>query len=121
MNFRFYTNAISQASRRVASGIFILGLVLIGFGGYLVVIGQLQLGAGLFVFANLLHEFSNAGIKHPLTEEGVEQARTLALALSGLPIGQVYASPILRAVQTTQILSAALAVAYEVELFCTWA
>lgn len=34
-------------------------LVLIGFGGYLVVKGQLQLGAGLFVFANLLHEFAN--------------------------------------------------------------
>ena len=34
-------------------------LVLIGYGGYLVVRGQLQLGAGLFVFANLLHEFAN--------------------------------------------------------------
>lgn len=34
-------------------------LVLIGFGGYLVVQGQMSLGAGLFVFANLLHEFAN--------------------------------------------------------------
>jgi ATP-binding cassette subfamily B protein len=34
-------------------------LVLIGYGGYLVVAGRLQLGAGLFVFANLLHEFAN--------------------------------------------------------------
>lgn len=34
-------------------------LLLIGYGGYLVVRGQLQLGAGLFVFANLLHEFAN--------------------------------------------------------------
>ena len=34
-------------------------LVLIGYGGYLVMHGQLQLGAGLFVFANLLHEFAN--------------------------------------------------------------
>ena len=32
MNFRFYTNAISQASRGIAAGIFITGLVLIGFG-----------------------------------------------------------------------------------------
>ena len=32
MSFRFYTNAISQASRVVAAGIFITGLVLIGFG-----------------------------------------------------------------------------------------
>jgi len=32
MNFRFYTNAISQASRTAASVIFTVGLVLIGFG-----------------------------------------------------------------------------------------
>ncbi len=34
-------------------------LVLIGYGGMLVVRGELALGAGLFVFANLLHEFAN--------------------------------------------------------------
>lgn len=34
-------------------------LVLIGYGGILVVRGEVQLGAGLFVFANLLHEFAN--------------------------------------------------------------
>ena len=32
MSFRFYTNAISQVSRAVAAGIFILGLLLVGFG-----------------------------------------------------------------------------------------
>ena len=32
MSFRFYTNAISQASRNVAAGLFITGLLLIGFG-----------------------------------------------------------------------------------------
>ncbi|KPL20913.1 MAG: hypothetical protein AMJ75_10940 [Phycisphaerae bacterium SM1_79] len=32
MSFRFYTNAISRASRAVAAGIFVTGLVLIGFG-----------------------------------------------------------------------------------------
>jgi hypothetical protein len=32
MSFRFYTNVISQASRTIAAGIFIAGLVLIGFG-----------------------------------------------------------------------------------------
>jgi len=32
MSFRFYTNAISQASRTVAAGLFIVGMVLIGFG-----------------------------------------------------------------------------------------
>lgn len=34
-------------------------LVLIGYGGMLVIRGELALGAGLFVFANLLHEFAN--------------------------------------------------------------
>jgi len=32
MSFRFYANVISQASKTVAAGIFIVGLVLIGFG-----------------------------------------------------------------------------------------
>jgi ATP-binding cassette subfamily B protein len=34
-------------------------LVLIGYGGYLVIHNELPLGAGMFVFANLLHEFAN--------------------------------------------------------------
>jgi ATP-binding cassette subfamily B protein len=33
-------------------------LVLIGYGGYLVIRGDFPLGAGLFVFANLIHEFA---------------------------------------------------------------
>ena len=32
MSFRFYTNAISQASKNFATGLFITGLLLIGFG-----------------------------------------------------------------------------------------
>jgi len=32
MSFRFWINAISQASRGVAAAIFIVGLLLIGFG-----------------------------------------------------------------------------------------
>jgi hypothetical protein len=32
MSFRFYADVISRASRAVAAGIFITGLVLIGFG-----------------------------------------------------------------------------------------
>jgi F0F1-type ATP synthase assembly protein I len=32
MVFRFYSNTISQASRAFAAGIFIVGMVLIGFG-----------------------------------------------------------------------------------------
>jgi ATP-binding cassette subfamily B protein len=34
-------------------------LVLIGYGSYLTIRGDLPLGTGLFVFANLLHEFAN--------------------------------------------------------------
>ena len=34
-------------------------LILIGYGGLLVIRGELPLGAGLFVFANLIHEFAN--------------------------------------------------------------
>ena len=32
MSFRFYTNAISHASRNFAAGLFITGLLLVGFG-----------------------------------------------------------------------------------------
>ena len=32
MSFQFYSNVISQASRRIAGGIFATGLMLIGFG-----------------------------------------------------------------------------------------
>jgi uncharacterized membrane protein len=32
MPFQFYSNVISQASRKIASGIFVTGLMLIGFG-----------------------------------------------------------------------------------------
>jgi ATP-binding cassette subfamily B protein len=34
-------------------------LILLGYGGYLVIRGDVALGAGLFVFANLLQEFAN--------------------------------------------------------------
>ncbi len=58
--------------------------------------------------ANLLREFSISGFKHPLTEQGVKQARATARALSGLSVEQVYASPVMRAVQTAQILAESL-------------
>ena len=32
MSFRFYSNAVSQASRNLAAGVFIVGMLLIGFG-----------------------------------------------------------------------------------------
>jgi hypothetical protein len=32
MSFHYYRNVVSQASRTIAAGIFIVGMVLIGFG-----------------------------------------------------------------------------------------
>ena len=58
--------------------------------------------------ANLLWEFSNSGLKHPLTEKGVEQARAVARGLCGLQVERIYSSPLLRAVQTAQILAESL-------------
>jgi broad specificity phosphatase PhoE len=58
--------------------------------------------------ANLLHEFSNSGFRHPLTLTGVAQARALASTLAGLPVEQIYSSPVMRAVQTSQILAETL-------------
>jgi len=58
--------------------------------------------------ANLLREFSNSGFQHPLTEAGVEQARTVARSLSGLHVERIYSSPVMRAVQTAQILAEGL-------------
>lgn len=64
--------------------------------------------------ANLLREFSNSGVKHPLTETGVEQARTLAYKLREIPFEIIYSSPVLRAMQTAQILSEQMQVPVEV-------
>ena len=55
--------------------------------------------------ANLLREFSNSGVKHPLTGKGVEQARTLAYELRDKPFAMIYSSPVLRAMQTAHILA----------------
>ena len=35
--------------------------------------------------ANLLHEFSNRGFKHGLTERGFQQAEQLSQKLRGIP------------------------------------
>ena len=64
--------------------------------------------------ANLLGEFSNSGVKHPLTEKGVEQAQALAQKLAGIPFEIIYSSPILRARQTAQIVADQLCVPVEV-------
>ena len=55
MVFRYYTNAISQASRNVAAAIFIVGLMLIGFGVIIVALPELfaYLAAGVFLVAGV--------------------------------------------------------------------
>ncbi len=53
MPFRFYTNMMSQASRSVASGILIVGLMLIGFGVLILALPELFafLAAAVFFVA----------------------------------------------------------------------
>lgn len=54
--------------------------------------------------ANLLREFSNRGWKHPLTDTGCRQTEALAERLSLEQVPCVYSNPIMRAVQTSEIL-----------------
>jgi broad specificity phosphatase PhoE len=63
--------------------------------------------------ANRLGIISNRNLPHPLTETGSLQAAALAEKLRGLPLTRIYASPILRACQTGEILSAALSLPLE--------
>jgi len=55
MSFRFWINAISQASRGVASGIFIVGLLLIGFGVIILALPEIfaLLAAAVFFIAGI--------------------------------------------------------------------
>jgi broad specificity phosphatase PhoE len=64
--------------------------------------------------ANVLHEISNRGLKHPLTPAGREQAAGLAQALAHRSIDRIYTSPILRAIETAVIVAHHLGVEYEV-------
>ncbi|MDD5064063.1 MAG: hypothetical protein PHQ35_04800 [Phycisphaerae bacterium] len=51
--FSFYTNAISQASKGIAKGIFTVGLLLVGFGILILVLPALfaMLAAAVFFIA----------------------------------------------------------------------
>ncbi|MCX5636865.1 MAG: hypothetical protein NTX52_04115 [Planctomycetota bacterium] len=55
MIFRYYTNAISQASRRVALVIFIVGLMLVGLGVIILALPEVFafLAAAVFFIAGL--------------------------------------------------------------------
>jgi broad specificity phosphatase PhoE len=64
--------------------------------------------------ANLLHEISNRGLQHGLTDNGRQHAVALAERLQGRPIVHIYSSPLLRAIQTSTILARQLAVKFEI-------
>ena len=64
--------------------------------------------------ANLLREHSNRGFKHPLTVKGREQAAALAQRLANIPVARLFTSPIMRTVQTAEILSGTLGLPYEI-------
>jgi len=55
MSFRFWTNAVCQASRRIAAGIFIVGLLLIGFGVLIIAFADIFafLAAAVFFIAGV--------------------------------------------------------------------
>lgn len=54
---------------------------------------------------NILKEFSNRGLKHGLTEKGRGQAESLAEKLKDIKFDAIYTSPLLRAIETAEILS----------------
>jgi len=60
MSFRFYTNAISRASRNFAAGLFIVGLLLIGFGFLVYILWDLFAILASIVF--FVAEFMNLSL-----------------------------------------------------------
>ncbi|MBN2272333.1 MAG: hypothetical protein JXN61_17105 [Sedimentisphaerales bacterium] len=55
MSFRFYTDAVSRASRAFAAGTFITGLLLMGFGTIILALPEMFafLAAAVFFIAGL--------------------------------------------------------------------
>ncbi|MFC1718301.1 histidine phosphatase family protein [Candidatus Poribacteria bacterium] len=64
--------------------------------------------------ANILREVSNRGLKHGLTDKGRQQSLMLAQKFRGIPIAKVFSSPLLRAIQTAEILVKELGISYEI-------
>ena len=64
--------------------------------------------------ANLLNIVSNRGSLHGLTGKGKQQAAALARKLKYRGITRLYSSPLLRAVQTTEILAGVLDLPYDI-------
>lgn len=64
--------------------------------------------------ANVLHVISNRGQQHGLTVRGRKQAAMLASLLKDADIAAIFTSPLLRAVQTTEIIARKLDLTYTV-------
>ena len=64
--------------------------------------------------ANVTWEFSYKRVDPPLTELGVQQARLTAEHLRSIQVDALYASPMLRALQTAEIFAAALGLGFTV-------
>jgi len=64
--------------------------------------------------ANVLHQISNRGLVHGLTQKGREQASALADRLRDCAITRIYTSPVLRAIETGTIVANRLDLEYEV-------
>lgn len=64
--------------------------------------------------ANTLHEISNRGLRHGLTEKGREQALALARKLERESIWHIFSSPLLRAIETSIILANYMNIYYDV-------
>lgn len=55
--------------------------------------------------ANIEKVFSNTGFKHPLTINGIDQAKQLANKIQDRNITRIVSSPVLRAIQTASIIA----------------
>ncbi|MBF6611975.1 MAG: histidine phosphatase family protein [Chloroflexi bacterium] len=64
--------------------------------------------------ANILRQFSARSARHGLTDRGRGQVGALAEKLAGEKCIAIYTSPLLRAVQSAEILSHKLGIPYEV-------
>ncbi len=64
--------------------------------------------------ANIQHVISNRESPFGLTERGRQQAATLAEKLRDIPITATYSSPVLRAKETTEILSQSFHLPYQI-------
>lgn len=64
--------------------------------------------------ANILREVSNRGLKHGLTEKGRQEATTLAARFKGISIARIFSSPLLRAIQTSEILARELGIPFDI-------